>query len=122
MEERLLHSMGPRRHCGTPLGRVNQCDPKWLCAGEVRTEREVAEPGADVDEEMRDDERPRPPAPEEVPSEEQAEEEVPKEPSPALVQVVGGAQRRARGERCDRRPPDLSESRDQVADDDDLLE
>src|SRR4051794_11172612 len=71
---------------------------------------------------MRDDQRPCPAAPQKVPPEEQSEEEVPEEPSPSLIQVVGGSEGRARDKRRDGTPSDLSETRDEVADDDDLLE
>src|SRR5436190_22180103 len=58
-------------------------------AGKMAAEGEVSERGGDVEQEVRDDEGPRPSRPEEDHAEQRAHREVPREASPTLIQVIG---------------------------------
>ena len=91
-------------------------------AGQVLAEQDEPDARGRVEQEVRDHERPRPAQAEERDAEEDAHGQVAREPSPPLIQVVRGAQQRARRDGGERAPRQLPQPGDQVPEDDDLFE
>src|SRR5207244_1501209 len=83
-------------------------------ARKVLLEEEIADAGADVDQEVRDDQWPYTAPPDEDRAEEDAEQRVGKEAAPALVQVVRTAEDRADDDRGDRGETELAEPSDEI--------
>src|SRR5438874_10650076 len=81
----------------------------------VLLEEEIPDAGADVDEEVRDDERPHAAPPDEDRAEEQAQQRVAEEAAPALVQVVRTTEDRADDDRGERSDAELAKPSDEVA-------
>src|SRR2546427_7000500 len=111
-------SLPPPRQVSVDECPWNDCGPtgdgRLRKPRQVPAEQDEPDPGAGVEEKMRDHERPRPAPTQEQRAEEQPHGEVPSESTPPLIQVVRAAQQRARGDCGDGREAELPEPRYEV--------